>query len=115
MVLKEFLQGVLSAMVNHWQAILISSTLLLVLYFLASSRSMKTWYGDIRGPKPLPVLGHFFCERSFSSPCCDLRVFNLLLFVKHILLFIFIALHDGIERYANIDSPSDRTSKRAIL
>ena len=58
MVFKEFLQGVLSAMVNHWQTMLISSTLLLVLYSLASSRSMKTWYGDIRGPKPLPVLGH---------------------------------------------------------
>ena len=115
MVFKEFMQGVLSAMVNHWQTMLISSTLLLVLYSLASSRSMKTWYGDIRGPKPFPVLGHFFCERSFSSPCCDLRVFNLLLFVKHILLLIFIALHDGIERYANINSPSDRTSKRAIL
>lgn len=59
MALIEFLQGVSEAMVHHWLTILIPSTFLLVLYSLASYRSMKTWYGDsIRGPKPLPVLGH---------------------------------------------------------
>ena len=58
MALIEFLQGASGAMANHWQTILISSTFLLVLYFLASYRSMKAWYGDICGPKPLPVLGH---------------------------------------------------------
>ena len=58
MALIEFLQGVSGAMVNHWQTILIASTFLLVLYSLTPSRSMKSWYGDICGPKPLPVLGH---------------------------------------------------------
>ena len=58
MALIEFFQGVSGAMVNHWQTILIASTFLLVLYSLASHRSMKTWYGDLRGPKPLPGLGH---------------------------------------------------------
>ena len=59
MALIEFLQGVSVAIVNHWQTILIPSIFMLVLYSLVSSRSMKTWYGEnIRGPKPLPVLGH---------------------------------------------------------
>ena len=43
---------------NHWRTILILSIFLLVLYSLDSSRSVKTRYGDICGPKPLPVLGH---------------------------------------------------------
>ena len=58
MALIEFLQGVSGMIANHWQTILIPSIFLLVLYSLDSSRSVKTWYGDICGPKPLPVLGH---------------------------------------------------------
>lgn len=58
MALTELMQDASRAFADYWQTILIASVVLLLLYFFASYRSMKTWYGDIPGPKPLPVLGH---------------------------------------------------------
>lgn len=58
MAFTELLQVTSQTIIEHWQTILIASAALLLLRFLASYRSMKAWYGDIPGPKPLPVLGH---------------------------------------------------------
>ena len=58
MTLAELLQDASRAVADHWQTLLFASAILLLLYFFVSYRSVNAWYGDIPGPKPLPVLGH---------------------------------------------------------
>lgn len=41
----------------QWQTILIASAILLFVYICAFYRTVKTWYGDIPGPTPLPLVG----------------------------------------------------------
>lgn len=54
MVVTEVLQAF-----SHWQTIFIASAILLVMFVCVFYRgTVKTWYGDIPGPTPLPILGH---------------------------------------------------------
>ena len=41
----------------QWQTILIASAILLFVYICAFYRTVKTWYGDIPGPTPWPIVG----------------------------------------------------------
>ena len=41
-----------------WQTILIASAILLVVYLFSFYSSVKTRFGGIPGPTPLPILGH---------------------------------------------------------
>ena len=52
MAVTEFLQAFC-----QWQTILIASAILLFVYVCAFYRTVKTWYGDIPGPTPLPLVG----------------------------------------------------------
>ena len=42
---------------SQWQTILIASAILLFVYVCVVYRTVKTWYGDIPGSTPLPILG----------------------------------------------------------
>ena len=42
---------------SQWQTIFIASAILLFVYVCAFYRTVKTWYGDVPGPTPLPILG----------------------------------------------------------
>jgi len=42
---------------SQWQTILIASAILLFVYVFAFYRTVKTRYGDIPGPTPLPIVG----------------------------------------------------------
>ena len=52
MAVTDFLQ-----VLCQWQTILIASAILLFVYICAFYRTVKTWYGDIPGPTPLPLVG----------------------------------------------------------
>ena len=42
---------------SQWQTIFIASAILLCVYVCVFYRTVKTWYGDIPGPTPWPIVG----------------------------------------------------------
>ena len=42
---------------SQWQTILIASAFLLFVYVCTYYRTVKTWYGDVPGPTPWPLVG----------------------------------------------------------
>ena len=52
MAVTEVLQAI-----SQWQTILVASAILLFVYVCAFYRTVKTRYGDIPGPTPLPIVG----------------------------------------------------------